>query len=635
MRPRTAIRAAALAVLVALFGAARANAALPSAPIVVPSALSTGTVQWAWNITDNTTGYRVLSSTGGGNISGDLSAATTFFALTGLSTNTAAAVTIEAFSSSGTADSSLTTAFSAAATPTGSLLLGTNNTAVSLSWQVNGNPAGTTYEVFWSSSGGTPVIFSTTPAVIVAIGSASATVPDLPSGFTLYFQVLAVNNQGAQTPLDVQLSTYIPPLGGQPMISSGTYALGISSIAWSWAPSTGALNYQLFNATGGIVSPLLPPTQFSFIQTGLTPNTSYMNYVTAFSTDSFGVPTSTNSAPFARYTLAAQTFGLTAAGLQNNLYENLVWNANGNPSYTSYNVSWWTSVTSTVTYSTTAVNASAGVLPAGGTVYFTVQAMNGEGILAAYDQTLFTAVPSTYFAVGVTTIPPNFSGVLTFAVPTGPIYLTISSATFPSQAAIAIVTPSVIPAASGRLTAVPGVPGYPGINFSITAYDPFGNPMQPLLPIAINITLQAAAVAGFSPTTLTVARYDVPHSAWVPLITQRGGNTISALTEHLTQFAVLSVTAPTDLSGITVGPNPLRPYLNPGQVFTFRNLPPDTRIRVFDYVGEKLADVTADASGLASWDGRSRRGGYVGSGVYIAIIEGAGTKKTMRLAIER
>ncbi len=639
MRHRTALRAAALALLTALVGAARAHAVLPDVPTVIPSAITTGTVQWAWNLGANTTGYRVLSSTGGGNISGDLSASATYFALTGLSTNTAAAVTIEAFGAGGTADSALTTAYSAAAAPSGSMLLGTNNTAVSLSWQANGNPPGTTYEIFCSTSDGTPIVFSTTPALIVALGSAAATVPALPSGFTVNFRVLALNKLGAQTAFDVTLSTYIPALGGQPTISSGTYALGISSIAWSWAPSTGALNYQLFSASGGAVSPLLPPTQFTYIQTGLTTNTSYLNYVTAFSTDSFGVPTSTNSAPFARYTLAAQTNGLTANALINE-FESLSWNANGNPSYTNYNVSWWTHVTGTMTFSTNAVTATAGVLPAGGTVYFTVQAMNGEGLLAAYDQTLFTAVPSTYFAVGVTTIPPNFSGVLTFAVPTGPIYLSISSGTFPSQAALAIFTPTVIPATSGRMTFVPGVPaltsGIPGINFTITATDPFGNPMQPLLPIAVRIDYLPAATAGVAAQNLVLARYDTVHSAWVPLITQRSGNAeLAALTEHLTQFAVMSLTAPTDLSGMTVGPNPLRPALNPGQVFTFRNLPPDARIRVFTYVGEKVADVTADATGLASWDGRAARGGLVGSGVYIAVIEGGGTKKTMRLAIER
>ncbi len=632
MRTCSGVRAVALSAVVAFLGAAPAAATLPGTPAVIPSALSTGTVQWAWSATSDTTGYRVLSSTGGGNISGDLSPAATYFALTGLSTNTAATVVVEAFGTGGTRDSVATTAYSAAAQPSGSMLLGTNGAAVSLSWQVNGNPPATTYEIFWSSAGGTPVIFSTTPAVV--LGTASATVPNLPGGYTFSLQVLALNGGGAQTAFDVALSTYIPSLYGQPVVSSATFALGVSSITWYWSPSTGAVNYQLFSGTGGAVSPLLPPTQFSYVQTGLTANTSYMNYVTAYA-----VPVSTNSGPLARYTLAAQTSGLTASALINS-FENLSWNANGNPAYTNYNVSWWTGVTSTVTYSTRSITTSAGVLPAGGTVYFTVRAMNEEGLLAPYDATLSAGPPSVYFTVGVTTIQPNFGGTLTFATPTGPIYLSLSSGTFGSQATVSISTPAVVPAPGGRFTAVPGLPNpslglLPGINFQINAFDPFGAALQPQLPIAVRIDYQPAAVAGMNPSTLTLARYDAAHSNWVPLITQRSGRELSALTEHLTQFAVLGVSAPADLTSITVGPNPLRPLLNPGQVFTFRNLPAGARVRVFTYIGEKLADVASDASGLASWDGRNAHGSFVGSGVYVAVVEGSGTKRTMRLAVER
>jgi len=622
MRPRTAALLAFAGLL-----ASAARAAAPGTPVVTVSAPDARTAQWSWGLTGNTTGYRVLSSTGGGNISGDLPASATSFALTGLSTNTAAAVTIEAFGPGGAADSALTTAFSAAAAPSGSRLLGTNVNSVSLSWGVQGNPAGTVYDVYWSSAGGTPVVMSTTPSVVA--GSASATVPDLPGGFTIAFQVLAVNGSGAQSAFDAALSTTIPTLAGQPALSSATFAAGVSSITWFWSGGVGVTGYQLFSASGGAISPVLSSTTFGFTQTGLTTNTSYQSYVTAYA-----VPTSTNSAPLARYTLAAQTTGLATLGL-NNAFEALSWSPNGNPAYTNYNVLWWTGVTSTVTFSTQAAAATAGVLPAGGTVYFTVQALNGENIPAAYDQTLFTAVPSTYFAVGVTTIPTSYSGVLAFAVPTGAITLRVSSGTFGTQAALSVYTPSSIPAASGRLTAVPGLPGLPGINFTITAVDSFGSPLQPLRPIAIAAHYVPAAVAGVDAGGLTLARYDTAHGAWVPLLTQRGGGELDALTEHLTQFAVLGVSAPTDFASITVGPNPLRPDVNPGTVFTFRGLPAGARARVFTYVGEKLADLTADASGLATWDGRNPGGALVGSGVYIAVIEGAGAKKTMRLAVER
>src|SRR5262249_37664168 len=154
-------------------------------------------------------------------------------------------------------------------------------------------------------------------------GSASATVPGLPGGFTINFQVLAVNGAGQQSAFDVLLSTTLPALGGQPAISSATFADGVSSITWFWSGGGGVTGYQLFTASGGAVSPVLSSTTFSFTQTGLTANTSYQNYVAAYA-----VPVSTNSPPFARYTLAAQTGGLTALGLVNEA-EALSWNANG------------------------------------------------------------------------------------------------------------------------------------------------------------------------------------------------------------------------------------------------------------------------------------------------------------------
>ncbi|MBI3563920.1 MAG: fibronectin type III domain-containing protein [Elusimicrobia bacterium] len=509
------------------------------------------------------------------------------------------------------------------AQPTGTALLGTFGSQVVLSWAVNGNAGGTQYDVVWSSAGGTPVTFSTAPAVVGS--SASATVPDLTGGYAYSFAVRA-----GTSAFDASVSTTVPVIAGQPVLSSGTYALGVSSIAWSWGATPGATGYRLFDSAGNAVSALLPNTQFSFAQTGLTPNASAQCYLAAYALDGSAVQTSTNSGPFTRFTLAAQTNSLAVSALSSS-FASLTWSANANSAATAYDVLWWTGVTSTVTFSTQAVSASAGVLPAGGTVYFTVRARNGEGLAADFDATLYAAVPSTYFAVGVTTIPPNFSGVLTFAVPTGPIRLRVSSGTFASQAALTVLTPdpALVPAASGRFAAL-GTP----IAFSITATDPFGAAMQPQLPISIEMSYLPSVLGGVSPTNATIARYDAAHASWVPLLTQRGGSALSALTEHLTLFQVLGVGAASDLSGVTVGPNPLRPVLNPGQVFTFRALPAGSRVRVFTILGEKVADVAADQSGLATWDGRNPYGSLVGSGVYIAVLEGPG-KRAFRLAVER
>lgn len=99
-------------------------------------------------------------------------------------------------------------------------------------------------------------------------------------------------------------------------------------------------------------------------------------------------------------------------------------------------------------------------------------------------------------------------------------------------------------------------------------------------------------------------------------------------------LSVLAVPS-ADFSAITVGPNPLRPMLNPGQVMTFRNVPAGTRVRMFTYTGEKVVELADDGSGNVVWDGKNRLGSYVASGVYIVLFTGDGGKRTMRVAIER
>jgi hypothetical protein len=423
-------------------------------------------------------------------------------------------------------------------------------------------------------------------------------------------------------------------VANQPVISSVT-ANSVSQITWIWTPSTGATRYQVFDSSGVNLSGALPATQLSFVETGLLANTSYTDYVEAFDGT-----TSTNSATFTRYTLAAAPSGLTrlalnpATAANDSETEQLSWNGNGNSVGTIYNVLWWTNLTSTVTVSTGGTTAQIGNLLAGSTLFFTVNAQNNEGIPTAFDVTV-----STSFAVANQVVPAGFAGVLTFVVPTsdgsgaGVVSVQIASGTFASQVTFTISTPSAsgtpFPTVGGGVSDLPSP-----IHLTITANDAFGNPQQPLKPILITVSYAAANFA-VNPTTLDIARFDTLHQAWIPLATTKRGSTLTALTDHLSAFAVLSVAAAADLSSITVGPNPLRPILNPGTVMTFRNLPAGCRVRIFSYVGEKLIDLIADGSGVAGWDGRNRAGAFVASGVYIVLIEGAGTKKTMRVAIER
>jgi hypothetical protein len=643
--------AAAFAFLLASAVTGAATSRAQTAPTVTAAGLGVSSVTWTWFLAGSETGYRVLSTTAPGtNISGDFAAlpagATNSFTLTGLSTNTLASVVVEAFGPGFVVDAPTSSVASLAAPPSGTMLLGTFNNTVSLSWLTNGNPPSVSYNINWTTSTGIGVLFSTSPFLDVTDGSATATIGALPGGMTINFDVQAVNSSGVPTGFDVFVTTTIPTLSNQPTISSATFADGVSSITWYWNVSTGAIAYQLFSATNGAVSPILSSSTLSYVQTGLSTNTAYTDYVYAFC-----VPTSTGSPPFTRTTLAAATTGLTLLGLSvppaagiTSPSELLSWGANGNPVGTNYYVLWWTNLTSTVTVapSTGTTSTLVGGLYGGSTVYFTVQALNLEGIPAAYDATFFSpgfaVAQSTQFALGSQVVPVGFSGVVTFVVPnsagtgSGVVAVQIASGAFTTPVTLVVSTPAVgsaFPAVGGAFSDLSSP-----IHLTISALDAFGSPQQPRLPVILTVT--------YAPTNfpdngnlIDISRFDDVHGVWLPLATAKQGPSLVAATDHLSSFAVLDVAAAGSLASVTVGPNPLRPTLNPGAVMTFRNLPAYCRVRILTYVGELVWDAQADGAGVVAWNGRNHVGSFVASGVYLALIEGAGSKKIMRVAIER
>jgi hypothetical protein len=623
----TALPALAAAGLLA--ASARAQT-LPTGINATPVGVSSVTVSW---FGDTMTVYQVVDSTDSP-ISSTTTALTAYAeTIVGYSTNSLVSFMVEASSAGFVVDSATQTVYTQAAQPSASALVGTNVNQTTLEWSANGNPPGTYYNVEWSIASSTPIVLSTAPAVI--IGTATATISELPGGQTVNFQVQAVNFAGLQTPFDVTLSTTIVSIGGQAAISSGTYALGFSSISWSWTASTGAINYQLFEDSGVAASPLLGPNQLSYAQTGLSPNTLYQDYIV-----SYGLTSSTQSASYGWYTLAAPTTGLMViSSSPASVTATLSWGANGNPPNTTYDVEWWTRLTSTVTVSTQATTAVLTNLYGGSTVYFTIQAVNNNGLIGGYDTTIGSP-PSVLFSTSVLNVPANTQGSLTFVLPTASVNVQFSSSTFTSGAYLTVVqasTASIFPPPATPPNVEPisvGASGSP-ILFQIMATNGSGVTVTPTTVLTISVYYNPALINGVVPESLSI-NYDDPVHGWVALATSKGSNDdLHAVSSNAGYFQIFGIAAPSDLSEITVGPNPLRPIVNPGQLMTFRNLPKGTRVRIFTYLGEKLADIASDDSGIAAWDGRNAHGSYVASGVYIAVIQGAGVKKTMRVAIER
>jgi flagellar hook assembly protein FlgD len=67
----------------------------------------------------------------------------------------------------------------------------------------------------------------------------------------------------------------------------------------------------------------------------------------------------------------------------------------------------------------------------------------------------------------------------------------------------------------------------------------------------------------------------------------------------------------------------------------FDQLPADSRLRIYTLSGEKVKELNATSSGLATWDGTNSSGQKVASGVYLVLVEGAGDKRKMKVAVQR
>lgn len=88
----------------------------------------------------------------------------------------------------------------------------------------------------------------------------------------------------------------------------------------------------------------------------------------------------------------------------------------------------------------------------------------------------------------------------------------------------------------------------------------------------------------------------------------------------------------TTVDSIQTACNPLRRSCQP---LLFRNLPANTRLRIYTLAGGLVKDIFADGTGQAVWDGTNQSGAPAASGVYFVFAQGAGSSKTIRIAVQR
>ncbi|MFH2070296.1 MAG: fibronectin type III domain-containing protein [Elusimicrobiota bacterium] len=218
------------------------------------------------------------------------------------------------------------------------------------------------------------------------------------------------------------------PMGGNARgkVQAPTNFSGINptatQITWQWTDNaSNEVGFRIYSATPTVGSYiLLADTNTigvvggtggtgNWTQTGLTPNTSYHNYVAAVNDG--GVVTSSSAIKF---TLANPPTGSYVSAVSSSSIT-VNWGANSNPSYTRWGIlrstdNFATSTNTLTNFGSNYTNTSYTdtALPSATTYYYKVNAFNEDGIASVYDLAMTTV---TLDAPSAPTTPTGFYGV--------------------------------------------------------------------------------------------------------------------------------------------------------------------------------------------------------------------------------
>ncbi len=348
------------------------GASPPIAPSgFVGTAQSTSTILWSW--TDNAStelGFRVMA--GPANVSGDLAANTTLWLQTGLTVNTSSgSLLVQAFNSTGTANSGALTRYSLADVPTGLGSLAVFQTSATVTWTA-GNPAGTVFELERSTGGGFALAYSSITAAYTDTTLAAAS--------TYYYQVRAFNGNALATAYASSITIVTSPTP-VPLAATGFAGAAVSAttILWSWTDNTAnELGYRVLSGTISLSGDLAVNATI-WLQAGLSTNTAYGSY----SAQAFNGGGTATSATALRTTLADAPAGLGIAGVYQTS-GTLSWNAGGNPAGTTFELERSTGTGYGLQFTGSATTYFEQYLTPGATNFFRVRARNGEAVATAY-----------------------------------------------------------------------------------------------------------------------------------------------------------------------------------------------------------------------------------------------------------
>jgi len=154
-------------------------------------------------------------------------------------------------------------------------------------------------------------------------------------------------------------------------------------------------------------------------------------------------------------------------------------------------------------------------------------------------------------------------------------------------------------------------------------------------PVTLTIGYLPGDIAGLTSSQLVLCYYNTTSGKWIALASTVDPvtGTVSAKITHFSIYRIMQVTAAATLDNAKAYPNPFLGGVH--TLVNFINLTSAADVSIYTLRGQKVAEVLANSSGVAAWDGKAASGSLVGPGVYLVLINDGKNKKTIKLAVER
>ena len=206
---------------------------LPDRAVAAGTALSTGSLRWTWNLVQGATGYRVYSNSGEFMADGPIVAVSSG----GLAASAGYGIQVEAYNRSGAGPRGTAFAFTKPRTPINFSIVSADTNTIGISWDADGNAAGTFYEIYTALD---PAFLS--PIATNTVTQTSASLGGLFPGSTYYVRLRALNGGQLASAFTAIRSTVTPVTAGlsQSTAPASPYAtVGTTIGIWHLDASSG------------------------------------------------------------------------------------------------------------------------------------------------------------------------------------------------------------------------------------------------------------------------------------------------------------------------------------------------------------------------------------------------------------